>query len=232
MTSTSISFEGARIEATNAFFRRVYHWMTAGLILTAVMAHWVASSPTMLRMILGNIIVFYILIGAELLLVFTLSGAIQRISAGAAMAMFVLYSLLNGATLSVILLVYARESIFGAFLTTAGMFAAMSVYGLYTKRDLTSLGSFLRMGLMGLLIAMLVNFFVGSGVAELAISAMGVLIFLGLTAYDTQYLRELGGQVDLEDDMGRKLVIIGALKLYLDFVNIFLFLLRLFGRRR
>jgi FtsH-binding integral membrane protein len=155
-------------------------------------------------------------------------------NAAVAMGMFVLYSLLNGVTLSVVLWVYTRESVFSAFLTTAGMFGAMSVYGLYTKRDLSAWGSFLIMGLCGLIVAGLVNMFVGNGMADLAISAVGVVLFLGLTAYDTRYLRELGGQMDVEngDERAGKFVILGALRLYLDFVNLFLYLLRFFGKRR
>ncbi len=234
MANPSISIQDVRIEATNAFFRRVYHWMAAGLILTAVMAHFVASSPSMIDLIYGTPGVVIGLLVAQIALVMGISWGINRISTATAMAGFVIYSLLNGATLSVVLLLYTNESVFSAFLTTAGMFGAMSVYGLYTKRDLTSWGSFLIMGLWGLVIAMVVNMFVGSGIADLAISAIGVLIFLGLTAYDTQYLRNLGGQLDVEsgDEFARKMVVLGALKLYLDFVNLFLYLLRFMGRRR
>ena len=230
----SVSAQGAhveRIESMNSFFRRVYHWMAAGLILTAVAAHWVASSPSVFRALAG---VFPVLIIVELGLVLGLSWGLNRISATTAMVMFMVYSLVNGVTLSAVLLVYTRESVFSAFLTTAGMFGAMSVYGLYTKRDLSAWRSFLTMGLIGLVIAMLVNMFVGNGVADIVISAVGVLVFMGLTAYDTQYLRNLGEQVDIDsgDATAQKLAVMGALKLYLDFINLFLYLLRLFGRRR
>jgi FtsH-binding integral membrane protein len=235
MTNPSISYYDARIEATNTFFRGVYRWMAAGLILTAVTAHGVASSPVVIRALYGSPLLLIGLIVGELGLVLALTRGIERIGMAAAMGMFVVYSLLNGVTLSGVLLIYTGESVFSAFLTTAGMFGAMSVYGLYTKSDLSSWGSFLIMGVIGLLIAMVVNMlFLGSGTLDLAISAMGILIFLGLTAYDTQYLRDLGGQVDVEgvDDRGRKLTILGALRLYLDFVNLFLYLLRFFGKRR
>ncbi|MDR1732776.1 MAG: Bax inhibitor-1/YccA family protein [Synergistaceae bacterium] len=233
MANPSISFENVRVEAMNEFLRRVYHWMAAGLIVTAVMAHVTASSPTLFWMFLGSPIRIIALVLAEMGLVFFLGWAINRISVGTAMTLFLLYSLLNGITLSVVLLVYTRESVAGAFLTTAGMFGAMSVYGLFTKRDLTSLGSFLIMGVFGLLIASLVNMFIGSGMMTMAINVMGVLIFLGLTAWDTQRLRLLGESVDVEgDDGGRKLALFGALQLYLDFVNMFIFLLRIFGKRR
>ncbi|MDR3230784.1 MAG: Bax inhibitor-1/YccA family protein [Synergistaceae bacterium] len=233
MTNPSVSYGDVRVEAMNEFLRGVYRWMAAGLILTAVTAQVVASSESLIYAIFGSRMLFIGLIVAELGLVMYLSHAIGRIRSATAMGLFVLYSLLNGVTLSGILLVYTGESVASAFLTTAGMFGAMSVYGLYTKRDLTSLGSFLIMGLWGLIIASVVNMFIGSGTGGMVISVMGVLIFLGLTAWDTQRLRDLGGQVDVEgDEMGRKLVIIGALHLYLDFVNMFLYMLRLFGKRR
>ncbi|MDR1979928.1 MAG: Bax inhibitor-1/YccA family protein [Synergistaceae bacterium] len=234
MTNISISAYEARIEATNAFFRGVYRWMAAGLILTAMTAHGVASSPSMIQELYGSRGLLIGLIVVELGLVFALTLGINRIGTATAMGMFVVYSLLNGVTLSGVLLVYTGESVFSAFLTTAGMFGTMSVYGLYTKRDLSTWRSFLYMGLLGLLIATLINMFMGNGVADLALSAIGVLLFLGLTAYDTQYLRDLGGQVDVEggDEMARKLVVLGALRLYLDFVNLFLYLLRFFGKRR
>jgi FtsH-binding integral membrane protein len=207
--------------------------MAAGLILTAVAAQITASSPSILRLVFGSRAVTIGLILAELGLVLFLSGCIERIALSTAMGVFVLYSLLNGVTLSIVLLVYTGDSVASAFLTTAGMFGVMSVYGLYTKRDLSGLGSLLIMGLWGLIIAMAVNMFIGSGAMDLTISVIGILIFLGLTAWDTQYLRNLGEQMDVDgDERGRKLVLIGALRLYLDFVNIFLYLLRLFGKRR
>jgi FtsH-binding integral membrane protein len=229
----TISVYAARIEAMNAFLRRVHQWMAAGLILTAVTAHWIAASPSMIRAIYGSS-VWLILVVVELALVFALSGLINRISATTAMGIFVVYSILNGVTLSAVLLAYTGESVFSAFLTAAGMFGAMSVYGLYTKRDLSTWRSLLVMGLWGLLIALVVNMFLRNGVADLVISFIGVFVFLGLTAYDTQYLRDLGGQLDLEgqDETGRKLAIMGALRLYLDFVNLFIYLLRIFGKRR
>jgi FtsH-binding integral membrane protein len=208
--------------------------MAAGLILTAVTAHIVASSSSMAEALYGSPGLMIGLIAAELVLVLCLSLGINRIGTGTAMVLFTAYSVLNGATLSSVLLVYTGESVFNAFLTTAGMFGAMSVYGLYTKRDLTAWSSFLTMGLWGLIIAMLINSFTGSGTAGLVINGAAVLIFMGLTAYDTQYLRDLGAQTDIEsgDAAAGKLVVIGALKLYLDFINLFLHLLRFFGKRR
>ncbi|GHV35564.1 membrane protein [Synergistales bacterium] len=231
MSYPSAAFD---VEATNAFFRKVYNWMAAGLILTAITAHVVASSATIVNALYNSSGLLMALVIVEVGLVFFLSMAINRISAATASMLFIAYSLLNGVTLSSVLLVFTGESVFTAFLATAGMFGAMSVYGLYIKRDLTSMGGFLMMGLWGLIIATVVNMFLGSGMLELAISGVGVLLFMGLTAYDTQYLRELGGNMDLSgaDETPRKLVIIGALKLYLDFINLFIFLLRFLGHRR
>lgn len=234
MSNPSLSIQDVRIEATNFFLRKVYHWMAIGLILTAIMAHYVASNESMLGLVYGSHGVFFGLFLAQVLLVMGLSWGLNRISAVVATGMFIFYSLLNGVTLSGILLIYTGESVFSAFLTTAGMFGVMSVYGLFTKRDLTSWRSFLIMGLGGLIIAGLVNIFTKSSAADLVISGIGVLVFLGLTAYDTQYLRNLGSEIDAENgsELSRKFVIIGALKLYLDFVNLFLYLLRFMGRRR
>ena len=231
MRDMSISLHEARIEAMNSFLRKVYHWMAVGLILTAVVAHWVASNPSVFQAVAGFMIVLLI---AELALVIGLSWGINRISATTAMVVFMVYSLLNGVTLSVVLLVYTREAVASAFFTAAGMFGGMSLYGLYTKRDLSELHSFLMMGLIGLVFAGIVNIFVGNGVADIVISAIGILVFMGLTAYDTQYLRNLGAQVNIDsgDENAQKLAVIGALKLYLDFVNLFLYLLRFFGKRR
>ncbi len=231
MTGTSISFEFERIEAMNTFFRKVYHWMTAGLIITAIAAHVVASSPSLLQAVFSSNL-FMVFIIAELGLVFGISAGINRISAATASVLFIVYSLLNGVTLSFVLIAYTRASVFSTFLTTAGMFGVMSVYGLYTKKDLTSWGSFLMMGLFGLIIASLVNIFMKSTMTEMAISAIGVLIFMALTAWDTQKLRNIGSSFTTESgEVVHKMAIIGALQLYLDFVNIFLYLLRFFGRR-
>ena len=229
-----LSAQSTRTEVVNAFFRKVYHWMAAGLILTAVMAHVTASSGAMLQLVFGSPFVLFGLIGLELLLVIAISSGINRLSAGLASVLFVIYSLLNGITLSGVLLVYSGQSVFNAFLTTAGMFGAMSVYGLYSKRDLTAWGSFLTMGLIGLVIAMCVNLFMRSTMVEFVTSIFGVVIFMGLTAWDTRKLLQIGGELDSVEgnDGAHKLAIVGALELYLDFINIFLFLLRLFGKRR
>ena len=206
----------------------VYRWMTLGLAVTAVVAYSVASSEEALRLVIGNRFVFFGLIIAEFGLVIGISAAANRLSAAAAGGLFLLYSALNGATLSVVLLLYTGSSVALAFVTTAGTFGAMSVYGTVTRRDLSSWGSFLMMGLMGVVIASVVNVFLHSGMMSFVISCVAVVVFTGLAAYDTQKLRAFaragGGTAAMPVN--------GALALYLDFVNLFLALLRLFGRRR
>lgn len=221
------------IEAINSLFRKVYQYMAFGLILTSLTAYFTASSSTMLSILFGSRFTFMILAIAEIGLVIYLSAAINKLSPSAALTLFYAYSILNGLTISVVLLVYTGESVYKAFLSTAGMFGAMSLYGLYTKRDLTGMGSFLRMGLFGLIIAMVINMFVRSSMAELSISILGIIIFLGLTAYDTAKIKAMAGAFDGRDEeLTGKVAVIGALALYLDFINIFLYMLRFFGRER
>ncbi|HEY5521924.1 MAG TPA: Bax inhibitor-1/YccA family protein [Desulfuromonadaceae bacterium] len=212
----------------NALIRQVYTWMGAGLAITAFMALITLSSPALLNIIAGNRLVFYGLMIGELALVFTLSGAINRLSAPVATFLFVAYSALNGVTLSVVAMVYTANSIASTFVITAGMFGAMSVYGYMTKRDLTSWGSFLFMGLIGVVIASIVNIFMGSSAVSWVISGIGVIVFTGLTAYDTWKIKEMAAQ----GTEGRKPAILCALTLYLDFINLFLMLLRFTGNRR
>jgi FtsH-binding integral membrane protein len=210
------------------FMTAVYRWMTAGLTVTALVAYSVASSEDALRLVIGNRLVFFGLIIAEFGLVIGLSAAAQRLSAAVAGGLFLLYSALNGATLAVVLLVYTGSSVALAFVTTAGTFGAMSVFATVTRRDLSSWGSFLMMGLIGVVIASVVNVFLHSDMMSFVISCAAVVVFTGLTAYDTQKLRAFaragGGSAAMPVN--------GALALYLDFVNLFLALLRLFGRRR
>lgn len=212
----------------NALIRQVYTWMGAGLAITAFMALITLSSPASLNIIAGNRLVFYGLMIGELALVFTLSGAINRLSAPVATFLFVAYSALNGVTLSVVAMVYTANSIASTFVITAGMFGAMSVYGYITKRDLTSWGSFLFMGLIGVVIASIVNIFMGSSAVSWVISGIGVIVFTGLTAYDTWKIKEMA----VHGTEGRKPAILCALTLYLDFINLFLMLLRFTGNRR
>ena len=219
---------GQVIVKQNTLIRQVYAWMGAGLAITAFMALATLSSPEILKAILGNRLVFFGLCIGELALVFTLSGAINRLSAAVATLIFIAYSALNGVTLSVVALVYTSNSIASTFVITAGMFGAMSIYGYMTKRDLTSWGSFLFMGLIGVLIASVVNIFVGSSAVSWVISGIGVIVFTGLTAYDTWKIKAMAAQ----GAEGRKPAILGALTLYLDFINLFLMLLRFTGNRR
>ena len=212
----------------NALIRQVYAWMGAGLAITAFMALITLSSPDILTAITGNRLLFYGLVIGELALVFTLSGAINRLSATTATLLFVAYSALNGVTLSIVALVYTANSIASTFVITGGMFGAMSIYGYMTKRDMTSWGSFLFMGLIGVVIASVVNIFVGSSAVSWIISGIGVLVFTGLTAYDTWKIKAMAAQ----GTEGRKPAILGALTLYLDFINLFLMLLRFTGNRR
>lgn len=218
--------------AHNEFIRSVYNWMGLGLATTAIVSLFTASSPTLLNLIFGNQLVFFGLIICELLLVVGLSGAINRLQASTAALMFFIYSALNGVTLAVIFLAYTRASIASTFFVTAGTFGAMSIYGYTTKRDLTSWGSFLFMGLIGIVIASLVNFFLHSEAIYWVVTYCGIFVFVGLTAYDTQKIKEMAYQGFTDNEMQRKGAVLGALRLYLDFINLFLMLLRIFGRRR
>ncbi|GEJ58857.1 Bax inhibitor-1/YccA family protein [Anaeromyxobacter diazotrophicus] len=210
------------------FMASVYRWMTLGLGLTALVAYSVAGSEDALRFVIGNRFVFFGLLIAELGLVIAISAAVNRLSAAAAGGLFLVYSALNGATLSVVLLAYTGSSVALAFVTTAGTFGAMSVFGTVTRRDLSSWSSFLFMGLIGIVIASVVNIFLHSSAMSFVISCAAVVVFTGLAAYDTQKLRALaragGGSAAMPVN--------GALALYLDFVNLFLALLRLLGNRR
>jgi len=214
--------------AQNTLIRQVYAWMGGGLLVTALMAMITLSSPAILNAVFGNKLVFYGLILGELGLVVAISGAINRLGAGMASLLFVLYAALNGVTMSVIFTVYTAESVASTFTITAATFGAMSAYGYLTRRDLTGWGSFLFMGLIGVVIASLVNIFTQSSAASWVISAVGVIVFTGLTAYDTQKIKAMAAA----GAEGRKPAILGALTLYLDFINLFLMLLRLLGNRR
>lgn len=215
------------------YMRHVYLWMTAGLFLTGLVAWAVASTPSLTRFILGNSIMLIGLIIIEFGLVIALSAAISKMSASTATALFLLYSACTGATLSSIFIVYDLGQIATAFMVTAGTFLAMSVYGAVTKRDLTGLGNFLFMGLIGIIIAMIVNIFLHNSMMTFIISCLGVVIFTGLTAYDTQKLIRFGENAPLGDETAiRRGSILGALTLYLDFLNIFLMLLQIFGGNR
>ena len=218
----------------NEFVRSVYNWMCIGLALTGFTAFYVSSSETVLRLVFGNQLLFFGLIIAELALVFSISGLINKMSASTATGLFVLYSALNGVTLSFIFIVYARASIVSTFFVCAATFLACSIYGWKTQKDLTSWRGFLMMGLIGIIIASLVNLFIHSNAMSMIISYIGVIVFVGLTAYDTQKIKNmaLAQPADLDGAIIRKGAILGALSLYLDFINLFLMLLRILGSSR
>lgn len=224
--------EGSLSLAFPALMRKVYVWMTLALVLTGITAYGVASSPGLMMTIYQTPTIMWGLIIAELAIVIAISAAINRLSLTTATLLFVLYSVLNGATLSLIFAVYTMSSIANVFFITAGTFGVMAAYGYFTKRDLSSWGKLLLMALIGLIIATLVNvFLVKSSGFDLILSYAGVLIFVGLTAYDTQKIKQM---LAMQTDMGegaQKVALLGALSLYLDFINLFLYLLRIFGRR-
>lgn len=210
--------------------RQVYVWMGLGTLLTAVVAYLTASTP--LINLAMNPIALIVAMVAELGMVLGLSFGLNRIPVVMAMALFFIYAALNGFTLSLILLAYTSGTVFSAFIATSALFGAMSIVGYTTKMDLTRFGTYLMMGLIGLLIAMVVNFFLNSGPLNLIISIIGVLIFTALTAYDTQKIRKMAASMSAEGEVATRLSIYGALTLYLDFINMFLFMLRLMGGRR
>ena len=227
-----ITIAHARQEASTVFLAKVFNLMALGLGITGVVAFLTANTG-LAAAIIGSPL-FIILIFAELGLVFYLSARVEKIQAATASGLFIGYSVLNGLTLSVIFLAYTSTSITGTFFIAAGMFGAMAVYGLVTKRDLSGLGSFLFMGLVGIIIASIVNIFLNSSSVHWAISFLGVLIFTGLTAYDVQKIKRIGeeGILAQGDEVVRKGTVMGALTLYLDFINLFLMLLRFFGGSR
>jgi hypothetical protein len=224
----------------NTFIRSVYNWMAIGLGLTGFVAFYVSSNDSMLRLlfeIVGNqmrpSMLFYGLIIGELVLVFSLAGRVNKMQASTATSMFVLYAALNGATLSSIFIIYTRSSIASTFFICAATFVASSIYGMVTKRDLTSFGQFMFMGFIGIFIATIVNIFIGSYGLQMIISYIGVIVFVGLTAYDTQKLKamSLSQPAGLDAGVVRKGAIIGALQLYLDFILMFQYLLFILGGR-
>jgi len=216
----------------NVFVARVYWWMGIGLGITAGVSMLVAQSGELVQAIFGNPILLIVLFLAQLGMVVGIGVAARRASPALAASMFVAYAGMLGLTMSSIFLVYTSSSIASTFFVSGGMFGAMSLYGWTTKRDLTGIGSLCFMALIGIILASIVNIFVGSTALGWLITYAGVAIFVGLTAYDTQKIKRIGASVDSEGAVGRGLAIQGALALYLDFVNLFLFLLRLFGRRK
>ncbi|MDY6265598.1 MAG: Bax inhibitor-1/YccA family protein [Prevotella sp.] len=214
-----------------ALMRKVYGWMALALVITGLTSYMVASSPGLMQMIFANRLVFWGMVIAELAIVFVISGRINRLSLVSATTWFVVYSVLNGALLSFIFMVYTQTAITEVFFITAGTFGAMALIGSTTKRDLTNLGGILFMALIGLIIASVVNFFVQSNTLDLIVSYVGVLIFVGLTAWDAQQIKRMLAMAPDAGEGAQKIALLGALNLYLDFINLFLYLLRIFGGR-
>ncbi|WP_321978674.1 Bax inhibitor-1/YccA family protein [Prevotella sp.] len=215
-----------------ALMRKVFVWMTLALAITGLTAYGVATSPALLSLIFSSKVTFFGLIIAEFALVFAISGAINRLSLSTATLLFILYSVVNGATLSTIFFAFSVATIGKVFFITAGTFGAMALVGYTTKTDLTSMGKLLFMALLGIIIASVVNMFVASSGLDLILSYVGVLVFVGLTAYDTQKIKQMCQSAPDAGESTQKLALIGALSLYLDFINLFLYLLRIFGNNR
>ncbi len=231
-TSSVKPVEVARESAYATLMRNVYIWMTLALVVTAMAAYYVASNESLLYSIAGNPILFWGLMIGELLLVIILSARIHKMSFMTAAIMFVAYSLLNGVTMSFIFLAYTESSIVTTFFITAGTFGAMALVGSFIKKDLSAMGRILIMALIGLIIATIVNIFLASDGLSMIINYAGVLIFVGLTAYDAQKIKQMlqayGGDVN---EGTKKIALMGSLSLYLDFINLFLYLLRILGNR-
>ena len=226
------------VPVAKTFVAGVFRWMFFALGITAVIAYLVATSPSLINMMYnaegGMNLLGWIVTLSPLILVFVMSGGINRLSATQMLLLYVLFSVLMGASLSFVFLAYTGASVFKTFLITSGMFGTMAVVGYTTKTDLTKFGNIMFMGLIGIIIASIVNIFLHSGTMDYIISFLGVLIFTGLTAYDMQKIKRIGAQVDgyAADDNIKKMSLFAALSLYLDFINLFLFLLRFFGDRR
>ena len=212
--------------------RKVYTWMTLALVLTGLTAYGVATSPGIMMALYSNSALMWGLVIAEFALVIGISAAINRLSLATATLMFVAYSVINGAMLSSIFMIYTAASIASVFFITAATFAVMALIGYTTKTDLTSVGKLLFMALIGLVIATIVNMFIGSSTLTMICSYVGVLIFVGLTAYDSQKIKNMLMQAPDAGESSQKLALRGALTLYLDFINLFIYLLRIFGDRR
>lgn len=219
-------------QSVSSFMYKVYAWMAGALGVTALTAYTVYAEPRLFLPLVSSKFMFYGLLIAQVLLVMMLSFFIRRMSFGLAAAAFAGYALLLGMTLSVIFAVFEIGSIYAVFAITVGMFGCMAIYGYTTKRDLTTLGSILIMGVLGLVIAGIVNMFLHNSMMDMIISIFGVIIFTGLTAYDVQKIKNLGHALALEGEDESKIALLGALTLYLDFVNLFMYLLALLGKRK
>lgn len=221
------SYSGVR-----SFLYKVFGWMSFALAVSGITAYFIGTSEVLHKAIMGNLGIVIGLIIVQLVLVVALSAAIQSLSHGAAFTLFALYAVLTGVTLSSIFVIYTTASIAMTFFTAAGMFGAMALYGAFTKKDLTGMGTFMYMALFGIIIASVINMFVKSAGLDLAVAFIGVIVFAGLTAYDLQKIKTFAQRVDVEDGAVANIAIIAALELYLDFINLFISLLRLFGERK
>ncbi len=231
LTESAIVIDESRQAVVGELMRNVYLWMTAGLSITGIVAWVVANSPVLLHFIFSNQVVFWGLLIAEFAFVLILSFFIQKLSFVASESLFTIYCVLNGATLSSIFTIYELDSIGQIFFVTAGAFALLAAVGTYTKKDLSRLGTFLIIALGGLIIASVVGLIMGSA-DSIVLSVIGVLIFAGLTVYDAQKIRQLMLDQETVNEGNMKLALLGALSLYLDFINLFLKLLRIFGKKR
>lgn len=212
--------------------KEVYLWMTAALIISGFSAVVTVQLPSLLSFLYSSPYILLGLFGAELLLVVVLTASLSSISFQTASLLYILYSVINGVTMSSILLLYTKESIAGTFFITAGTFAAMSLYGYTTQKDLSTVGNLCFMGLIGLIIASIVNLFMGSSTLYWIVTYVGVLVFVGLTAWDTQKIKAMCMDLEPDTELTKKVALMGALQLYLDFINLFLYLLRIFGKRK
>lgn len=226
----TIDIDDSAISKT--FVSNVFSYMTLALVISGISAYWFAASGMIEQLFTGSRILMWIVMLAPLGMVMIMSFAFNKLSASAIIALFIAYAFINGVSLSVIFLIYAMATIAKVFFITAGLFATMAVIGYTTKTDLTKLGSILMMALIGIIIASIVNFFMHSSALDYIISCVGVLVFTGLVAYDTQKVKRIGAGVEYGSATASKLAIMGALSLYLDFINLFLFLLRIFGGKR
>lgn len=218
-------------ESINTMLYKVFGWMMTALVISAGTAYYVASQPALIDMIIKSPFILFFVFLAQLILVIVLSAFIMRINFTTALICFIAYALLTGLTLSIILLVYTQQSIFTTLLITAGMFGTMAFYGYITKADLSQFGSIAIMGLFGIIIGFIVNFFLQSSTFDYILSLIGVAVFVVLTAYDIQKIKNMMISMNQQDDIKDKIALVGALTLYLDFINLFLMLLRIFGKR-
>ncbi len=231
MDPRTVTGSGSQVSESN-FISRVYWWMAIGLGVSAMASYWLMLQPALLKTIFVNPVLMIVLVVAELGLVIWLSAAAMRMSVPLATSVFLVYSFLNGITFTPILLIYTSVSVYSTFAITAGTFLFFSVYGMTTKKDLTSIGSLMMMGLVGIIIASIVNIFLKSPVLYWISTFVGIAVFMGLIAWDTQKLKGIHAMGFENEEMQKKVAILGALTLYLDFINLFIMLLRIFGKRR